>query len=80
MVLLTISWSKGVDSRFRGFKDLFSKDFINAWSILSTSDFRLAKSLGNPINLQTELIGLFPNLKLFVILQHFPCPLETLTP
>jgi hypothetical protein len=37
-----------------------------------TIDFHLGKSLGNPINLQTELIGLFPNLKLFLIPQHFP--------
>ncbi len=36
LVLLPISWSKGVeDSRGQGFKGLFSKDFINAWRALN---------------------------------------------
>ena len=36
LVLLLISWEKGFkDSRIQGFKGLFSKDFINALSILA---------------------------------------------
>lgn len=31
-------------------------------------DFDLGKILGNPIDLQTDLIGLFPTLMLFMIL------------
>jgi len=36
MVLLQFSWRRGFkDSRGQGFKGLFSKDFINAFNILS---------------------------------------------
>ena len=42
MVLLPISWEKGVqDSRVQGFKGLFSNDCIRAFSILSTSPMSL---------------------------------------
>jgi hypothetical protein len=44
-----------------------------------TINFDLGKSFGDPINFQAELIGLFPNLKLFVIPQLFFCPIESLT-
>ena len=51
-VLLPISWEKGVkDSRVQGFECLFSNDFINALSILSTSHISSMISLSKALSM-----------------------------